>query len=148
MKVAVAVWNDRVSPLLDSAERVLVADVEGGKATERTIETLGPAGPAQKVSRLTSLGVDVLVCGAVSQPVAAIVQSAGIQLVPWTAGQVEDVLLAFLEGRLEQSCFSMPGCNGFPGSRLRPGLPSHTHPRGPQTGVEWSCSWRALLQCQ
>jgi len=47
--------------------------------------------------RLTGLGVDTLICGAISRPLAYMVTTAGINLIAWISGQVEDVLQAFFE---------------------------------------------------
>jgi predicted Fe-Mo cluster-binding NifX family protein len=110
VKLALSVWNGRISPLFDSTQRALVVEVEANKVVDRTEEAFSSPVPREKIGRLVSLGVSVLICGAVSRAVAAMVQTAGIRLAPWTAGDVQDVLDAFLEGRLDQDRFLMPGC--------------------------------------
>ena len=73
---------------------------------------LGDEEPTRRIQRLKDVGVDILICGAVSQPVAAAVQVAGIHLIPFIAGPVVDVLKAYLEGMLTTPAFQMPGCCG------------------------------------
>ncbi len=57
-------------------------------------------------------GVDVLVCGAISGPLAGILTANGMKVVPWICGDVENVFQAFLRGRLSEASFLMPGCCG------------------------------------
>ena len=110
MRVAIPTFQGRVSPVLDVAEHLVVADVENGVATSRREETLREAGPALRAKRVSDLGVDALVCGAVSQPLEELLLSVGVQVIPQMCGAVDEVLQAFLSGRLADSEFLMPGC--------------------------------------
>jgi predicted Fe-Mo cluster-binding NifX family protein len=58
------------------------------------------------------LGVDTLICGAISRPLAYMITTAGINLIAWISGQVEDVLQAFLRGNVFDIQFLMPGSHG------------------------------------
>lgn len=110
MRVAIPVWQNRVSPVFDTAGRVLLSDL--GEGGERFEVPLTGANPAQRVGRLSELGVGVLICGAISRPLAMMVQSSGIQLVPWIAGEVDEVLRAYQSGSFPTDAFMMPGCCG------------------------------------
>ena len=112
MTVAFAVWQNRISPVFDTAGTLLVAEIEGGQVPSRRQEPLGGAVPGARVARLKALGVQVLVCGAISRPLAAMVAAAGIRLVPFVAGEVEEVVAAFAAGSLPAPAFAMPGCGG------------------------------------
>ena len=57
MRVAVPIWNGRVSPVFDTAGRVLVVE-SGGADTVRTEHALPPGFPMLRVRRLRELGVD------------------------------------------------------------------------------------------
>ena len=112
MTLALAIWNGRISPVFDVARQVLLATVEEGRVTSRREAPLpGEAGRAQ-TARLSALGVEVLVCGARSEPMAAALDAAGIRVVPFTAGPVDDVLAAWLAGTLPCPALTMPGCGG------------------------------------
>jgi len=124
VKVALPVWNGRISPVFDVAQRVLVVETENGQTSQRIEEALGEPLPISKVGHLKALGVDVLLCGAVSRPVAVMVEAAGIELLSWVAGPVEDVLNAYLQGRLSSGQFLMPGCKRR-GRRFRGGPRGH-----------------------
>lgn len=112
MKIAIPVWQDRVSPVFDSSRRILLVGVEGGRVRERHEADIGGELPQERVRRLSELGAEVLICGAVSRPLAEQVAGSGIRLIPFIAGEVEVVLRAFLEDRLPSAEFLMPGCCG------------------------------------
>jgi len=111
-RVAFTVWEGRISPVFDAAQQVLVFDVREGQAVASRQEALSDAQPLQKVAAIQGMGVQVLVCGAISVPVAAMVRATGIRLIPYIAGSVGDVLRAFLTGNLSTPSLQMPGCCG------------------------------------
>lgn len=112
MRVAIPFWNDRVSPVFDAARRLVVVDVENGVERARHHQTLQEEFPTRRVRQLAQLGVNVLICGAISRPLAALLAASGITLIPWTAGPVDEVLAAYLAGRLPDPRWLMPGCGG------------------------------------
>ena len=112
MKLALATWNGRVSPVFDVARRILLLDVEDGRVTGRREEPLPGTDPLDQADRLAALGPRTLICGAVSQRMEALLTARGVQVVPFTAGPVEEVLAAWLAGDLPNPALSMPGCGG------------------------------------
>ena len=64
----------------------------------------------QKALRLAELGVSTLICGAISKSVNETVMSYGIRVIPFVAGELQDVVEVWLKGVLDQDCFAMPGC--------------------------------------
>ena len=123
MKVAIPHWQGRVSPVFDVAGNVLVVEIDGGAERARRDVAFSVDGPQARAARLTEAGADVLVCGAISKPLEVAVSAAGIEVIPQTCGEVERVLAAFIDGRLNQGAFLMPGCCGrrrrFQGGRRR-----------------------------
>ena len=118
MKVALTVWENRISPLFDCAGMLLVADIVDRTETGRKLESLHCESPFSRAEKLSDLGIEVLICGAVSNLFANIIESHGIRIIPFIAGPVDEVLYAYLTGRLLDSKFRMPGCktrhdNGF-----------------------------------
>lgn len=110
MKAAFSCWEERIAPVFDSARQVLVAEAEAGRIVRQQRQELDMPLPLQKTLRLRELGVDVLVCGAISRPLQALVAAAGIQLIPFVSGELEDVIQAWSGGKLPASRFFMPGC--------------------------------------
>ena len=115
MKIAIPVWNDCVSSAFDFAHRLLLIEIQNGSETNRSEISLGTESIPQKAGRLKSLGVDVLICGAISRSLASLVSASGIELLPYVLGPVDEILKAYLIGQLGQSKFAMP-CS-WPGAR-------------------------------
>lgn len=121
------VWGGRVSPVLDVSSRAILITVQDGQAGERTeLELPGPD-PA-KLAALRDQGVRTLLCGAVSRSLAVQAAAFGLRLVPFLAGEVEEVLAAYLAGQLPHPSLLMPGCqnrrHGRMGRRCRRGRPA------------------------
>jgi predicted Fe-Mo cluster-binding NifX family protein len=110
MRLAIPIWDDRVSPVLDTASRLLLIEVENGAETSRFEVLLEEKELARRCLRIQGLGVNVLICGAVSRPFLKMLVSSGITLIPEISGAVEEVLQAYFKGTLSQTRFLMPGC--------------------------------------
>jgi predicted Fe-Mo cluster-binding NifX family protein len=119
MKIAIPTWNGRVSPVFDTASRLLVVEVEEEGECSRFETDITDNFLPSKSIRLTGLGIDTLICGAISRPLAYMITTAGIKLIPWISGQVEDILQAFLKGNLFDMQFIMPGCASYWGKGPR-----------------------------
>jgi predicted Fe-Mo cluster-binding NifX family protein len=112
MRFALTVWKDRISPVCDVARNILVVDVEGGIVVGRRNENFVDQDPFQKIARLAELRVQTVICGAISRPLAEAASAYGIRMLPFVAGDVEQVIDAFLRGSLLNPTFCMPGCRG------------------------------------
>jgi len=110
MKVAVTVWGDRISPLFDATRMLLIADIEGRRISGKHREAFNCNSPFSRAERLADLGVTVLVCGGISNGFARLIEARRIKLIPFVAGAVDEVLEAYVTGRLFNKKFRMPGC--------------------------------------
>lgn len=113
MRVAVSQWNGRVSPVFDVAERLLLVDMADDRDTDREIKResvyLTSVEPFGRIRELSTIGADVLICGAISFALENALKQAGIQVIGFTCGNLDDVVVAFQEGCLGDDCFRMPG---------------------------------------
>jgi predicted Fe-Mo cluster-binding NifX family protein len=112
MRVAIPTWNGAISPVFDVARRLLVVDIEGGSEVSRNETMLEDTQFASRVNRVSDIGVNVLICGAISRPLEAMLASSGVRVIAQTCGSTEDVLRAFASGQLTDTAFVMPGCCG------------------------------------
>jgi len=119
-KTAFAYWDDRIAPVFDIARRIQVVEADSGRIVAETGEVLADDLPVQKAHRLVELGVGTLVCGAISRPFHETVAAYGIRVIPFVAGDLSDVIEAWLSGNLESDTFVMPGC--FRNGRRRWGM--------------------------
>ncbi len=110
MKAAFTVGQERIAPVFDVTGTALVVESDGLKILSRE-GVLLPDGSAEvKVDRLVGLGVEHLICGAISRPVQLSASKQGIVIHPFVSGRIEEILSAWLEGSLDDSNYRMPGC--------------------------------------
>jgi predicted Fe-Mo cluster-binding NifX family protein len=121
MKIAFAAWNGRIAPLFDVTRRLHLVDTEGRRVVRESEESLEDEVPAGRAARLAALGVDTLVCGAISRPQEGLIQAYGIAVFPFVTGDLPAVVDAWRAGRLGSEVFAMPGCGGGRGRRFRGG---------------------------
>jgi len=127
MKAAFACWQERIAPVFDVAREVREADTAGGAGVAVAL----PAGGVERAALLAGLGVGLLVCGAISRPVQALLEGAGIRVRGFVAGRLDDVMAAWRAGRLSEAAYAMPGCCG---RRGRHGGRGGRGGRGPHFG--------------
>jgi len=117
MKMAMPIWKGRVSPVFDVAGRLAIWDVRSMTDVKRDEVSMG-LDPVEKTKRLSDLGVSVLVCGAISQPLALMIEQTGIQVIANICGVADQIAEAYIAGRLVEPDYLMPGCCGR-GRRFR-----------------------------
>ncbi len=120
MKIAISVWNNSLSNVFDFSTNVLIVDIEDAKEVARSKVNLEDTLAQQKAKKLKDLGVETLICGAISREVVFALDSVGIEVLAYVTGEVEEVLQAHLNNSLDAAKFVMPGCwhgarNGFGG---------------------------------
>jgi predicted Fe-Mo cluster-binding NifX family protein len=109
MKVAITIWGNRISPVFDSARTLLIAEVEGDEIVNRRIERMDGTLFSRVLELLESLEVDVLICGALSAGTAALIEAVRIEVIPFIAGDAEEILSFYVDGE-DLAEFIMPGC--------------------------------------
>ena len=110
MRIAVSIWEDKVSPVLDTATKLLITESRTQKKGSRFEVFLIKKDLSQRCSFIRKLEIDVLICGAVSRIFSEMLKASGIKVISGISGPVEDVLEAYLNGDLPQPKFLMPGC--------------------------------------
>jgi len=111
MKIAVPVWEGKVSPVFDTATRLLVVQMEGRREKERFTTPLHEEEPSRRCLYLKSIGVDTLICGAISRPFFEMLSAFGMEVIAWITGPQEKVIDAWMNGCLLREEFLMPGCS-------------------------------------
>jgi predicted Fe-Mo cluster-binding NifX family protein len=120
MRVAIAHWQYRISPVFDVSDRLLLIDIEDDRELKREDKVLNCSGPFERAREVYGLGVEVLLCGAVSRPFETALISSGVRVIGFICGGLENVLNAYIKGRLADKCFQMPG---YGEKRTRKALP-------------------------
>ncbi len=110
-RIAIPVFQSRVSPVFDCCSRVLLADLEPGQNREikRTEITLKNLTVPERLNLLNKLRVTIVICAGIIQTFHDQLIAAGISLIIGIAGGVEQILSAFMCNKLDDACFYMPG---------------------------------------
>jgi predicted Fe-Mo cluster-binding NifX family protein len=111
-RVAFANWNGRIAPVFDIATGLHIVDSDNGSISNETDELIRENSPVRKARLLSSLAIDALVCGAISRPLQEAIEERGIRIYAFVAGDLQEVMYAWVSGRLESDAFAMPGCGG------------------------------------
>jgi len=131
MKAAFACWQNRIAPVFDVARHVRLVEAANGRIISETDAELPGDSPDEKALHLAGFGVDTLVCGAISRFVQAVIAARGIAVVPFVAGDLRDVMDAWVHEGLDDRAFAMPGCCRWRRGRGRHGR--HYRHRAAQT---------------
>jgi predicted Fe-Mo cluster-binding NifX family protein len=110
MKIAIPIWENRISPVFDTAARLLIVEADGGREISRTIVPIDESFLPHRATKLSELGVNILICGAVSRPLYSLIMGKDVKVIPFLSGNVEEVLQAYLSDDFAEASFSMPGC--------------------------------------
>jgi predicted Fe-Mo cluster-binding NifX family protein len=121
MRVAFASWEGRIASVFDTARQVRLVDCAAGGIAAQSEVALADDLPVRRVLHLVELDVDTLVCGAISRSLHDQVAAYGIAVFPFVAGDLDEVVQAWLAGELSRDAFAMPGCCGRRRLRHRQG---------------------------
>ncbi len=110
MKIALSVWKDCISTVFDAAEQLLVVEKDGDGELKRTPFRLNSADGPSRAMQLKEIGIEVLICGAISRPQEAAIAASGITVHPFMRGSVQEIIAAYESGQLHTAAFLLPGC--------------------------------------
>ena len=100
MKLAIPLFNSRVSPRFEFAPALLLATTEDRQVLERKQVDLDGYDLFQRSALLKELGVDLLICGGIQGFITRSLGAGNIAVISPISGDVEDVLQRFLRGNL------------------------------------------------
>jgi predicted Fe-Mo cluster-binding NifX family protein len=112
MRTAVTVWDGRVSPVFDVSREAVILTIEDGAVVARCSESIEAPTAALKIDRVMELGVERLICGAISEPLHRELTARGVRVLGFVAGEIDEVVQALIAGTLPAPALSMPGCCG------------------------------------
>ena len=109
MKAAVSIWQDRVAPVFDVSDTIVVVEIKKSTVNAKSLERLDANDSSAKILKMVRLEIDLLICGAVSRSLCDLIAASGILVVPFVSGRVNEVLQAMIDDRLNEERFDMPG---------------------------------------
>lgn len=109
MKIGITVWGNRISPVFDSAKKILIAQVCDHKVINRVFKDLEYGDTCQGIAFFKKHQIKTLICGAVTSEESEIIEEHGIRLIPFISGNAGEVLEAFVENEKKLLDYLMPG---------------------------------------
>jgi predicted Fe-Mo cluster-binding NifX family protein len=108
-RIAVPVFMGRVSPVLDSCDQLFM--LEPGDKQQPAHRTVPMKGLSiyERTGEIKKLGIRFIICGAVSESFYNLLREAGIDLRCGISGDIDEIIQAYRNGKLDQARFRMPG---------------------------------------
>lgn len=109
MNIAITIWGNRISPVFDSANTLMIAQIEDSKVAHRQFKKFNPKPIHQIASTLNNFQIDVLICGAITEIQSKTIEKTGIALFSFITGNADKALVSLLKKPNQISKFLMPG---------------------------------------
>ncbi len=109
MNVAITIWGNRISPVFDASQTLLISAINDGEIIEQKTILFHALrfDMVQKV--LHENEVKVLICGAICELGIERLEEMGMEVKPFITGKVDTILRQFVNEE-EIIDFVMPGC--------------------------------------
>ena len=111
--IAIPVFEERISPLLDVSERFVLFEVKDKRITQRIVININAETDRLRIQKLKELGVAVIISGAVSRFLSYIISETGMRHMSWISGPVDEAIESFLNGTLEPVLPKGGSCGGM-----------------------------------
>ena len=118
MRIAIPVYGIRISPRFDIARRLLLIDLENGRVAAKKEISFDILPPLRRILFLRDQGVQILLCGGIRRCDYFALEEMRITVHASLIGEVDDILISFISGKLRPGYGMMPGPAGM---RMRRG---------------------------
>ena len=108
-RVAIPVFESRVSPVLDSCQRLVVVDIADGCEIRRQEISFDKMSIHERIEIIARWGIRKIICAGISDVMCKFLAGKNIALVSGIAGEFEKIINAYICSRLDNECFAMPG---------------------------------------
>jgi predicted Fe-Mo cluster-binding NifX family protein len=108
MKVAIPLFNHRISPRFDVCPEIWIIEFNDGKVISQEKWPMGSFNLQQRLDQLSSKGVDKVICGGIDSFCVGHLGNMGIDVIHNVAGEAGEALNLFIRGVLRSGFY----CNG------------------------------------
>ena len=109
MKVAIPVDGYSIAPTYDFAGQLLIVSYKNGTIIDKQRVDISEQLPPLRAAQLKNLNINTLLCGAISNSLAAMVWHQGINIISGLSGNVDAVLKESISGGNLMSRYTLPG---------------------------------------
>jgi predicted Fe-Mo cluster-binding NifX family protein len=108
--VAIPVFRSRVAPVLDWCSKIVIVSEKGPDSSASREMYVKEDGRFALMRTLRQQGIDIVICGALSQEMLNYGESIGLKIIHGIAGDIGEVLEAYRKGELDRPRYWLPGC--------------------------------------
>jgi predicted Fe-Mo cluster-binding NifX family protein len=108
-RIAIPIFQSRISPVLDACNDLVLVDLSETGAVRRANVSLQKLSIGERAAAMSRQGVEKIICAGVSDLMIACIVSRGMHVISGLSGEVEQIIAAYQQDRLDQDCFRMPG---------------------------------------
>ena len=108
--LAVPVFQERVSPLLDVSRNFALYEIQNGDIKQKIHINIHEDSESLRIEKLKELGVSVIISGAVSCFVSDIIRGKGMKLISWTNGPVDSIVKSYIAGNINECIVEKKKC--------------------------------------
>ncbi len=112
--LCLACYENRLASVFDNASELKLFRIEDNKICPAGYLSLPSKDPKDRTSAIMTCGATFLICGAICGCTRNDLEQAGVKVIPWIRGMVDEILEAYKQNRLED--YMMPGCGGRVGT--------------------------------
>lgn len=110
-KIAISIWNKRISPVMDTATQLLIFIVDNEQKEDfREIVTIPQSNISGRISFILSKKISILICGAISYQFEQALRVSGVEVQSFLGGNVDDIIEAYSDRTFQRDNFLLPGC--------------------------------------
>ncbi len=108
-RVAIPVFEERVSPVLDLCNQMVIIDLDEGKEVQRQSLSLQMLSVSERCELMARWNICKIICAGVSDSMVKLLASKNIRAIDGKAGELDKIIEAYICKRLDAACFMMPG---------------------------------------
>lgn len=108
-RIAIPVFECRVSPVLDSCNRMILVDIDHGKEVRRSEIFLDRMQLMERIAILSRMDIQKIICAGVTETLCRHLSARGILLISGIAGEIETIISSYLCNRITDASLLMPG---------------------------------------
>lgn len=108
MKVAIPVFQTKISPRFDSSQGFILLQIEKSDVVKREKLPTRNWPSSAKIKQLVDLEIDTVICGGIDLESMQQLNYNGIKIYSWITGEIEDAVTRFLNRGLESGIILGP----------------------------------------
>jgi predicted Fe-Mo cluster-binding NifX family protein len=109
-RVAIPVFEKRVSPLFDVAGEFVIYDINDTNIINSEYFQKHDFSVTSTICLLKERKINLVICSAISKCSSRMITNLNIEVISGIIGAVDDVIAAYVQKKLKNEKFIMPGC--------------------------------------